>query len=156
MSEKRSERGYYWSFGWDLFPLIIQVSVGNFHKLHSILKPSLEAHFFPWDGGKRDPSKSSYLISTDMIEYLVNVRRVVGLSNRLNKMTYRVSVDQTAVSLDSVGWPSSLLDIILMMLNSTEGALLLVKVTKYPWAEWCKWCKIIIYFVQVFISFSCT
>ena len=41
-----------------------RMSLGNFYKLHSLLKLSLEAHFFPRVDGKRDPSKYSHLIGT--------------------------------------------------------------------------------------------
>ena len=39
-----------------------------------------------------------------------SIRRTVGISNRMNRMADKASLDQTAVSLDSVGRPSCLLD----------------------------------------------
>ena len=38
----------------------------TFYRLHTILESDLKKHFFPKEGGKRSPGKSTYLINTKM------------------------------------------------------------------------------------------
>ena len=67
-----------------------RMSIANFYKLHSLLKPSLEAHFFPRGGGKRDPSKPSYLIGTDL-RLSIAIRYFAGASPYDLMLTHGVS-----------------------------------------------------------------
>ena len=67
-----------------------RMNVTNFFRLHSILEPHLLKQFFPHGGGKRDPSKSSYLIRTDL-RLSIAIRYFAGASPLDLMITHGVS-----------------------------------------------------------------
>ena len=47
-----------------VFRHMFRMTKANFNRLHTLLEPALNKAFFPKGGGKRDPSKSRYLVDT--------------------------------------------------------------------------------------------
>ena len=63
---KDLERDIFCPLGKYMFRRAYRMNKASFYKLHSILKPRLDAIFFPKNGGKKDPKDSPYLISTKL------------------------------------------------------------------------------------------
>ena len=67
-----------------------RMTLSSFNPLHNILLPQLNKHFFPKGGGKRDPTKHSYLICTK-IRLSIALRFFAGGSPLDIMLTYGVS-----------------------------------------------------------------
>ena len=65
-TRKDFEKNVIPELGPRLFRRAYRMEIKHFYKLHSILEPHLDQYFFPKNGGKRDPKKNKYLISTKM------------------------------------------------------------------------------------------
>ena len=81
-----------------MFRRAYRMNKQSFYKLHDILKPRLDTIFFPKNGGKRDPMRSAYLISTK-VRLSIAIRYFSGGSPYDIMLTHGVSFKFIFVSI---------------------------------------------------------
>ena len=93
-----------------VFRQMFRMSRPVFDRLFNMLEPDLNKKFFPKGGGKRDPSKSKYLIDTK-VRLAIAIRYFAGASPYDLMQIYNVSLASVFISVWGV----------IDMINAYEG-----------------------------------
>ena len=95
---KDLERDIFNQLGDYYIPRAYRMDKQTFYRLHTILRPSLENHFFPKEGGNRDIHFNPYLIKTE-IRLSIALRYFAGASPYDLVVTHGVSMTSIFFSI---------------------------------------------------------